>query len=403
MVKLMQKKHLLTPEAEINRRIRGIQKEMGKSNIDGLLVTHRVDLFYFSGTAQNGFLYIPLSGDPLLLIKRYYPRAKTESPLKNVLEVISIKEVPDLISDHYGERPKVLAFALDVMPVRTFNYYHQLFNAREYVDASTHIFNVRMIKSPWEIEQIEKAAELSRKTFEYMRTAIRAGLSEIEFAGMFETFARKHGHGGQMRVRDRQTEGYPWHVLSGKSGGMVGLLDSPASGEGTSPAFPCGAGSKKMTGNEPIMIDLGTVLNGYHMDETRMFAIDAMPPQAMQACEAAIEIQRTVFESVKPGIRMNDLFQLSSEIAGRLGYAVPFLGPPGYEVSFVGHGIGLELIEPPYIARGKKERLESGMVFALEPKLVFENKFSAGIESVFLVTDDSARWISRTPMEAFVC
>ena len=66
-------------------------------------------------------------------------------------------------------------------------------------------------------------------------------------------------------------------VLSGPSGGMVGLLDSPASGEGTSAAFPAGAGPRRLCVDEPVMVDLGTVKNGYHMDETRMFAIGAMP------------------------------------------------------------------------------------------------------------------------------
>jgi len=142
------------------------------------------------------------------------------------------QEIPDLISDFYNNFPKNLAFEFDVLPVRHFNFYRQLFKADQFVDGSPFILNVRMIKSDWEIEQIEKAAELSRKTFEYMRRVIRPGLSEIEFAGMFETFARRYGHGAKMRVRDHQTEGYPWHVLSGKSGGMVGLLDSPASGAG---------------------------------------------------------------------------------------------------------------------------------------------------------------------------
>ena len=66
-----------------------------------------------------------------------------------------------------------------------------------------------------------------------------------------------------------------------------------------------------------------------------------------------------------------------------------------FKVSFIGHGIGLEIVEPPIIARNRKDRLEPGMVFALEPKLVYENEFCAGIESVFLVTESGARLISK--------
>jgi len=397
------RKPFVVPSGEIARRQRSIQKALQREGIDGLFVVQRVDLFYFTGTAQNGYLYMPAQGEPLLFIRRYWPRARQESPLENIVEIQSVQEIPNRISDFYGNLPKNLAFEFDVLPVRHFNFYRQLFKADQYVDGSPLVLDGRMIKSDWEIEQMEKTAELSRKTFEYMRSIIRPGLAEIEFAGLFETFARKHGHGAKMRVRDYQTEGYPWHVLSGKSGGMVGMLDSPASGQGTSAAFPCGAGSKPLAAHEPIMVDLSSVLNGYHMDETRMFAIGSLPERARKACEAAITIHDAVLDKVRPGITVGELFQISVATAESLGYASPYLGPPGYKVTFIGHGVGLELIEPPVIAKQKDDRLKPGMTFALEPKMVFQDEFAAGVESVFLVTDRGARLLSRVPAEVFIC
>jgi Xaa-Pro aminopeptidase len=72
-------------------------------------------------------------------------------------------------------------------------------------------------------------------------------------------------------------------------------------------------------------------------------------------------------------------------------------------VNFIGHGVGLELVEPPFIARGHSQRLQPGMTIALEPKIVYKNRFSAGIESVFQVTGSGARLISKTPVDIFVC
>jgi Xaa-Pro dipeptidase len=88
---------------------------------------------------------------------------------------------------------------------------------------------------------------------------------------------------------------------------------------------------------------------------------------------------------------------------GSLGYKESYLGIPGHQVSFVGHGIGYELIERPIIAQAKEDLLLPGMTFALEPKFVFADDFSAGIESVFLVTDTGTRLISKTPVEVFIC
>ncbi|MCG6537151.1 MAG: aminopeptidase P family protein, partial [Syntrophales bacterium LBB04] len=222
---------------------------------------------------------------------------------------------------------------------------------------------------------------LSRDTFVYAQEALRPGFTELEFAGMMETFSRRHGHGSQLRIRDQQTEGHPGHILSGISGGIVGLLDSPASGEGTSAAYPSGPGNKLLAADEPIMIDFGTVMNGYHIDETRFFAIGSMPERAKQACQAAMEIHNQIIERAIPGTAVSELFQFSVARAAALGYQDQYLGPPSHKVVFIAHGIGLELVEPPFIAQGRSDLLEVGMTFALEPKLVFAGEFCAGIES----------------------
>ena len=391
------------PAAEIKARTLNIQKELQQNDIDGIFIVQRVDLFYFSGTAQNGFIYIPAEGEPLLLIKQYLPRAEAESSIASIIKIGSIKEIPAIINDYCGRMPQVLGFELDVVPVNDFRFYQNLFKVKECVDASPHILKARRIKSDWEVVQMENTAEMTRQTYQYMQEIIRPGLTEMEFAGMFETYARKLGHGARIRVRHYQTEGYPWHILSGSSGSLPGLLDSPASGEGTSAAFPVGAGHKKLLANEPIMVDLGSVLNGYHMDETRMFAIGSMPDKAMRTCRAAIEIQDQILEQARPEATLGQLFDCSVRLAEKLGLAESYLGPPGHKVSFIGHGIGLEIIEPYIIARNRNDRLEPGMVFALEPKFVYENEFTAGVESVFVVTENGARLLSKVPVDVFIC
>ena len=390
------------PAEEIQNRQLAVQSYLQQNGIDGLFVVQRVDLFYLSGTAQNGFLYLPAEGKPLLFIKKYLPRAKAESPIEQIVQIKSIKEIPDLIRDAYGRMPDVLGFELDVLPVNDFNFYNGLLKPKKYVDASPYILKARQTKSEWEVAQLDRVAESTRSIFEYMQTIICPGMSEIEFAGMFQTYAGRLGHVSKLRVRDHLTEGYPGHVLSGKSGGMVGLLDSPASGEGPSPAFPAGAGHKLICADEPIMVDMATSLNGWHTDETRMFAIGSMPKKAFDASRAAIEIHNEVIEEVRPGITLGELFDCSVAYARANGFGDVYLGPKGHQVSFVGHGVGLELIEPPIIAKNKHDQLEPGMTFALEPKLVYDGEFIAGVESVILVTDTGSRLISQVPVEIFV-
>jgi Xaa-Pro aminopeptidase len=90
--------HFKVPATEIDSRTQKLQKELQARDIDGLFIVQRVDLFYFSGTAQNGFMYIPAEGAPLLFIKQYLPRAKEESSVDNIIKINSIKEIPGLLS-----------------------------------------------------------------------------------------------------------------------------------------------------------------------------------------------------------------------------------------------------------------------------------------------------------------
>lgn len=401
---MIKMKALAVPETELAVRRKRLQEELLQTGIEGLFLVQDVDLYYLTGAQQPGICYLPAEGEPLLFLNPSCCPCGHLSDAMQVIKIESLEEIPGAIRRVWGELPRTLGFEFDVLPVTDFNLYRDLFPQQECVDGSPAILKVRRNKSEWELAQMERTAELTRKTFEYGRSVLRAGLSEMEFASLLESFARVQGNEKEsVKVRDYQTEGYPGHVLSGESGGKVGLLDSPASGQGTSPAFPCGAGPRIIGENEPIMVDFAFGLKGYHMDETRMFSIGPLPEEIMRGCEAAIAIHDAVLSQVEPGVTVDTLFNHSLAVAESLGYGAQYLGPPGNKVSFIGHGIGLELIESPVIAKGKEDRLEPGMTFALEPKIVFEDAFIAGVESVFAVTDTGYRMISKVPVEIFVC
>ena len=73
------------------------------------------------------------------------------------------------------------------------------------------------------------------------------------------------------------------------------------------------------------------------------------------------------------------------------------MGPRGHKTSFIGHGIGLELNEPPFIADGHDYPLEEGMTFALEPKMVFVGEGAVGTENTYLVTARGVRKLTPAP------
>jgi len=123
----------------------------------------------------------------------------------------------------------------------------------------------------------------------------------------------------------------------------------------------------------------------------------------MDASKVSIEVLYTLLSLMKPGIIMGDIFEKSVQLAKQKGYEEQFLGLPGIKSIFIGHSIGIELVESPIISKGKKDVLKPGMVFAMEPKFNFKNEFAAGIESVIQITEDGAQFLSTTPHKIFIC
>jgi len=360
-----------TPERELKNRLSRLKRGMRQEGMAACLMVEKMNRYYLSGTTQDGYLFVPLEGSPLLMTRREPERSRVESALKGITAISSIRELPSLINEHQGRLPETLGLELDVLPVREYFMFEHLFPGVCLRDVSPVIRNIRKIKSPFEINLMKTAGEIGAKVYQEGAKVLREGMTEIEFAGMLEAAAKRYGHEGVLRVRSLNFEAFTWHVLSGSSGGIVSLSDSPMGGLGLSPAFPLGASRRIMKAHEPILVDFGTCYQGYQADETRMFSIGPMGQKYIDAYKACREIHDAVLNQARPGADCESLFMNTLSLAQKLGYEDSYLGPPGLQTRFIGHGIGLELNEPPFLAKGHAYPLEEGMTFALEPKIVF--------------------------------
>lgn len=392
-----------TPETELTARIKAVQKQLEHHHLDALFLTHKPDIYYFSGTAQDCYLYIQKDDEPILFVKRYLPRAQQETAIKKIEPIKSIKEIPGLVEHHFNKHPNTCGLAFDVVPVRDFHFYQHLFKTIDFVDGSTVIEACRQIKSSWEIDQMKRAALVSKQTFDFMAENIQPGISEMTFCGMFEAYSRTLGHSGKLLTRHYHSQGFPFHLMSGATGGTPGALDSPVCGTGASNAYPYGAGPKLMKENEPILIDFGTLIHGYHFDESRMFVMGTLPDKAKNTSLASIEILHTLLDKMAPGVTTGEIFETAITASKKLGVDDHFLGLPDLKSKFIGHGTGLELVESPILAKGSKTLLKQGMVFAVEPKFIFKDEFAAGIESVIQVTENGSEYLSMTDNKIFSC
>jgi len=388
---------LTTPVSELQDRVTNLQKELAAREVDGTLIVQKTDLFYFSGTAQQGWLYIPVTGEPLLMIFKDYDRACADSALLKIVSLVSPKKIPACLSEYGYALPKVLGMELDVLPVNLYNQYRSIFPETKIVDISTEIRLIRAVKSTYEIDKIKQAAHFSDMVAEKVKEYLTPGKKEITLAGELEGYARSLGHQGIVRMRMWGSELFYGHLMAGAGAAVPSYLASPTGGQGVSALIGQGAGFKKIKPHEPVLVDYVFALDGYLSDHARIFSIGKLPDKLLVAHEAMLSIQEAVKDKARPGVLTGDLYDFMISLAKEKGYEEYFMGAGDRRIRFTGHGIGLELDEYPFIAKGQKLRLAEGMIIALEPKTIFPGLGVVGIENTHLVTEKGLISLTEYP------
>jgi Xaa-Pro dipeptidase len=375
----------LTPAAEIESRLAAFAARLEADGLDGALVFHPVNRFYLTGTMQAGALLVTSDGRAVHFIQRDPGRAAFESPVETVA-VGSRGEVAPGVAGRLGRGPAGLGFELSELPAADLARYQKVWPEMTPVNVSPLIMDLRSVKSDYEIGLMQKSGELARRVYGAVPGWLRPGMTEIELAAEMTRMAMAAGHINTVRMGGFGAESFNWHVVSGRAGSLVSTIDAPFAGLGLSPAWPMGAGRRPIGIGDPVLIDFGLCLDGYLVDLTRMFSIGPVAPRVGAAFEALEEIERDLMAGLTPGAVCSDLYRRSLATAERLGWADAFLGHPGRKARFAGHGLGLQLNEPPFLAPGRDQPLRAGQVVAFELKMVL-NEAAVGLENTFQVTD----------------
>ena len=385
----------VVPRSEIEARVRGFQAGLRAAGLDAALVVQTTDLYYLAGTVQNAHLVVPAEGEPALLVRKSLERARAESPLARVEPFRSLRELPGALAAAGVERGRV-GLELDVLPAARYLDYAGRLAGFELGDCSPALRRVRTRKSPWELERIRRAARMLSRIGDWVAEVLVEGMTEIELAAELERFLRREGHQGILRMRAFNGEVFYGTIVAGPSAAVPGGTDTPIVGRGPNAAVAKGASARPIGRGEPVLVDLVASCEGYLADQTRTFSLGLVSDEFREAYGLAHLILERVAAAARPGVTGAALYELAQELAaGRDG----FMGAGEERVSFVGHGFGLEIDEPPFLARGYDEPLEEGMVFALEPKIVFPGLGAVGVESSYAVTADGVDQLTSAPEE----
>ena len=389
-----------TPTKEIFSRITRLQEFLRENGIGLALIRQLADLYYYSGTVADGFLAVPAEGPAKFLVRRPQERLAGGAIPFDLAFYSDFGEIPALLTSLDVSWKGPLGLELDVLPTSLYlRFQTKLFPKTPLRDISPLIRFQRMVKSTYEIEQIKRAAAILDETFAAVPELLRPGFTEIELSAALEYRLRLLGHQGLIRLRNFSLEMFFGHVLSGHAGLEIAYTDTPSGGLGLSPAFPQGPSHKPLALGEPITVDIGSCVNGYVADMTRLFVLGDLPPEAWRAYDLTRDLFRFFETEARPGVMPGDLYKKLWDIVDQAGFSDFFMGQGSERVSFVAHGVGLELDEFPIITARFPFPLEADMVVAFEPKFLLPEIGLIGLEDTGRLTADGVEWLTKTPRQ----
>jgi len=371
----------VTEQSEIQTRVARYRQALGERGLAAGLLLNAVDVFYLSGTGQNAALFVPAAGDPILLVRKSFTRARAESGIADVRPFPSSKDLAAAL----GATGKV-GVAFEAVPQGTLDFWRKNLPGAELVDAGGILREQRQVKSAAELAIMRDGAARICGVFAAIPTFLRAGMRELDLSAEVEYRLRKAGNEGSPRLRAFNAHFFVGLALAGEGATAPGAFDGPVVGAGLSAAYAGGASERVVRAGDPVIVDFTSVHGGYVIDMTRIAVVGALAPELERAFGVARAIQDEVARNLRPGVPCVELWEHARAMAEQAGLGDRFMGPPGDQARFVGHGVGLELDELPVLAPGFKAPLREGQTIAVEPKFVFPGQGAVGIENTFVVT-----------------
>jgi Xaa-Pro aminopeptidase len=390
----------LFPADEFLARIGTLQKYLKEQRIDAAVFNHPTDLLYYAGSAIPLYCVVPAEGPAFLLARKGSLRITGES--SHELEMFAnSRDLSAIMTRHGLGRSVRTGFALDVSSYASVERISKVMGSPAVADISGAVRALRMVKSAAEIEVMRKAGSIAARIPEIVREQYHEGITELELSAHIEFYLRKNG-GGTIYSRQEGLLLTPGVLAAGVRSLSPNKFDGICAGTGVSPALPFGGSDEVIPANTPVICDYGFVLNGYHVDITRMFSIGEPPAEALKAHEAMCAVQNRIFAAMKPGVSCEDLWALAERAAEELGFGGQFMGVGSEKVRFVGHGLGVFLDEPPFVAPKMKDRLEADMVLAIEPKVSLPGIGVVGIENTVRVTEKGIELLTACSDEFYI-
>ena len=386
--------HAKVPLTELNDRLQRFRARMDITNPGWELafIFSTINLYYFTGTLQDGMLLIPRDGEAVFWVRRSYARAVDESCFPQIRPMQSYRTAAQAT----GAIPRTVYLETEQVSLATYQRLLKHFPFSDVISVDGVVADIRSVKSPYERDLMEKAGSIHRHVLEDLAPGLlREGMSEADFSAELYAVMVREGHHGIVRFGIAGAEIMLGLIGFGESSIYPTYIDSPGGNAGMSPAVPLlGSRDRKLKRGDLVFCDIGCGYHGYHTDKTMTYVFGGtLPDEVVAIHRQCIDIQDQIVPLLRPGAVPSQIYETVTADLGP-SFLENFMGYGDRKVQFLGHGIGLEIAENPVIARGFDTPIEEGMVIAIEPKKGIKGIGMVGTENTFVVTPGGGRSIT---------
>lgn len=366
---------------DIEHRIQQIQQYIVHQKMDACVISSPVNLYYLNGQIFDGYMYILPHQKPLLFVRR-----PVDININNVEYIRKPEQLPELLKKHNLPLPKSILIESDALPYNSVVRFQKALNMPEMKSISGFMRQIRSVKSDDELAQVRRSAKSHARVYQQIPSLYRAGMTDLDLQIEIEYVMRKEGSIGTFRSFGENMDIYMGSLLAGDNAQEASPFDFALGGKGIDPLLPLGSANKVMKKGTTIMVDMAGNYTPYLDDMTRTFSVGEIPEEAKRAHQLSIDIHNEIIAFAKAGVACSDVYDKTMEMVVANKMEQYFMGTT-QQAKFVGHGVGLEINEPPVFAQRSREILQKNMAMALEPKFVLPGIGAVGIENTYFVTE----------------
>ena len=360
-----------TKEA-LERRVDTLRARLDEFDLDAFVATSRPAYMYLTGFAGEGFerliAAVVSRADMTLIVPALEEDAAGEQSAGAKLRVwrdgddplVTLTEVVAAA----GSKPR-LGVEEKALPLEQADRLRAELPALELVHAGSVVDELRLRKDDDEVDGVRQAGALLATAFTRAFDSAEPGMSEVAIKGRLELDLSELG-----------------------GTGAISLVQI-----GERAALPHGAsGSRAVAEGDVILIDAATTVNGYWGDITRCATIGPASDEVRAVWDAVVAGYQAGLAAVGPGVKASDVDRAARGVIDAAGHGDAF-------IHRTGHGLGLEVHEPPYLSGTSEEVLEPGMIVTVEPGIYLRDRFGLRLENDVLVTESGAEVLTHAPEE----